>query len=404
MTGTAATQSAPTRKAGPGQAWVLILAMFLPILAIIGLAPALATLMDHFMDVPNAQVRVPILLTAPALCIAVFGSAAGWLTDRFGRRNLMLGAMLLYGVSGVAPFLFGGYNAVLATRLLLGVAEAFIMTIGNALLADYYSTDEQRKWLTVQGIVGPILGTVLLAGSGQLAAMGWQWPFALYALAFPILFFGYFNLWEPPRKAKQDAAAATTPFPWTTVGIACAITLVTSIIYFVQPIHMSLVLRQIGVQDPALIGLVSSVASIAVPFGALVFRGNAKRPIEYQLALAFLFMGVGLVGISLSRDYRLTAAAAWFQQLSAGMTIPILVAWCLGLFPAEHRGRGMGMWASALFVGQFLCPLAISGLKSLAGGLLPAITIVGGICFAAIVACIVSGARKSASLKLRVAA
>lgn len=70
------------RRAGAAQAWVLILTMFLPILAIIALAPALPTLMDHFKDVPNAKTVVPLLLVVPALYIAIFGSLAGWLTDR----------------------------------------------------------------------------------------------------------------------------------------------------------------------------------------------------------------------------------------------------------------------------------------------------------------------------------
>lgn len=394
------TLDTPSRKAGARQAWVLILAMFLPILAIIGLAPALPTLMDHFKDVPNAKTLVPILLTAPALCIAIFGGAAGWLTDRYGRRTLMLGAMLLYGVSGMAPFVFQSYPAILGSRVLLGVAEAFVMAIGNALLADYYTKEEQHKWLTVQGIVGPFLGTLLLVSSGQLAALGWQWPFILYASAFPILIFGYFFLWEPERKAKAQTVAASTPFPWPMVLMICAVTLGTSIIYFVQPIHFSLVLREIGVSDQALIGRISGIASIAVPFGALVFKRYSKRPIQFQMALTFLLMGVGLLGVGLSRDYRLTTVLATFQQLAAGMAIPFLVAWALSLLSLEHRGRGMGLWAACLFVGQFISPLVISVFRTLSGGLLPAVTMFGAICIAAMVISLVSaGHNKTQEVK-----
>lgn len=118
--------------------------------------------------------------------------------------------------------------------------------------------------------------------SGQLAALGWQWPFVLYASAFPILIFGYFFLWEPERKAKAQTITASTPFPWKMVLMICAVTLATSIIYFVQPIHFSLVLREIGVSDPGLIGRISGIASIAVPFGALVFKRFSKRPSQFQ--------------------------------------------------------------------------------------------------------------------------
>ncbi len=127
------------RQAGAAQAWFLIL----PILAIVALAPTLPTLIGHFNDVPNAPTLVSLLLVVPALCIELFGGVAGWLTDRFGRRILMLGAMLLYGLAGLAPFAVQSYQAVLAGRVMLGIAEAFILTIGNALLADYFAKEEQ---------------------------------------------------------------------------------------------------------------------------------------------------------------------------------------------------------------------------------------------------------------------
>lgn len=382
-----------THKAGAAQAWFLILAMFLPILAIVALAPALPTLIGHFKDVPNAPTLVPLLLVVPALCIALFGGVAGWLTDRFGRRNLMLGAMLLYGLAGLAPFAVQSYQAVLAGRVMLGVAEAFILTIGNALLADYFAKAEQHKWLMVQGIVGPFLGTLMLTSSGRLAAQGWQWPFALYALAFPILLLGVFYLWEPERRVKEEVVATGAPFPWTSVAVICSVTLGMATIYFVQVLQFSLVLSEIGVRDQAQIGRISGLASLGVPVGALIFKLIAKRPMPLQMALVLLLMGSGLLGIGLARDYRLTAALAVLQQLAAGMTIPTLVAWALSRFPAEHRGRGMGLWAASFFVGQFASPLAVTFFRKLTGGLLPAVTTFGAICLVAMVVSYFSGGK-----------
>jgi MFS family permease len=232
-------------------------------------------------------------------------------------------------------------------------------------------------------MIGPFLATLLLLGSGQLAALGWQWPFLLYGLTFPIGLLGFFYLFEPERRFKRDIAVAATPFPWIIVAVVCSVTVLTSIIYFVQPIQFSLVLREIGVKDPAMIGRISSIASLAVPLGALIFRRNVQRKIQFQMMLVFLLMGVGLVGVGLSHDYRLSAAAAVFQQTAAGMTVPILIAWALGLLPLEHRGRGMGLWASSFFVGQFISPLAVSTFRGLLGGLLPAVTLFGVICLVA---------------------
>jgi len=99
------------RKAGAAQAWTLIFAMFLPIMAIIALAPALPTLIQHFSYIPNFGTFVPMILTAPALCIAILSPFAGRLSDIFGRRRLMLIAMFLYGFGGLAPFFLDSFCA-----------------------------------------------------------------------------------------------------------------------------------------------------------------------------------------------------------------------------------------------------------------------------------------------------
>jgi MFS family permease len=370
-------------RAGAAQAWVLIFAMFLPIMAIIALAPALPTLVEHFKDVPNATTAVPMLLTVPALCIALFGALAGYLTDRFGRRRLFLGAMLLYLFGGATPFFLQSFSQVLVGRILLGIAEAFVLAIGNALLADYFSPAERNKWLMVQGIVGPFLASGLLALSGQLAARGWQWPFIAYAATVPILAFAYFCIFEPDRRVEKQEIMEGSPFPTGMAVLLCAVTLLVAVLYFVQPIQYSLVLHEIGVSDQALIGRISAVASVAVPLGAFLFRYTVKLAIQVQLAMIFALTGVGLVGISLLHNYHQSAVAALIQQTAAGMTVPTLVAWALSRFPAEHRGRGMGIWAASFFIGQFASPLAVSLLRGVTGGLLPAVTASGAICLLA---------------------
>ena len=94
-----------TRAADWRQGWILVLAGFLPIVAIIALTPALPTLIGHFRaDIDNPRFWVPLLITTPAACIALLAPVAGFITDKVGRRPLMLGAMLLYAVGGLVPF------------------------------------------------------------------------------------------------------------------------------------------------------------------------------------------------------------------------------------------------------------------------------------------------------------
>lgn len=369
------------RKAGAVQAWTLIIAMFLPIMAIIALAPALPTLFAHFQYIPNFQVLVPMLLTAPSLCIAVLSPFAGRLSDLFGRRRLLLIAMFLYGFGGIAPFFLDNFWAVMGGRILLGIAEAFILTIGNALLADYFTPEERPKWLSVQGMVGPVLATLVIFGSGFLAGKGWQWPFVVYALAFPIFIIALLYLWEPVKKQTDEKATVDVKtFPWRTVSIICLVTLVTSVIYYVFIIHFSLVLHANGITSESRIGIISAIASIAVPVGAYIYKKVSGRSVFYLLLLVYLIMGVGYVGISMVHEEKWIIATAWIQQIAVGLTVPTLVGWALNRLPTEHRGFGMGFWSASFFLGQFVNPLVVGFINQLTGGIVATVTVVGVLC------------------------
>ena len=373
--------AATQRKAGAAQAWTLIFAMFLPIMAIIALAPALPTLIAHFSYIPNFGTFVPMILTAPALCIAILSPFAGRLSDIFGRRRLLLIAMFLYGFGGLAPFFLDSFAAVMTGRILLGIAEAFILTIGNALLADYFPQEERPKWLSIQGMVGPFLAALIMFGSGFLAAKGWQWPFIVYALAFPIFFAAWFYIWEPEhKKAEGHIKVDMKTFPWRTVLWISFVTIITSIIYYVFIIHFSLVLTANGIKDEGKIGVISAVVSLTVPLGALLYRKLSDRSIYFLLLLIYTLMGIGYIGISVLHDEKLIMIAAFIQQTAVGMTVTTLVAWALMNLPPEHRGLGMGIWGASFFIGQFVNPLVISSINHFTGGILETITVVGFLC------------------------
>jgi MFS family permease len=65
--------------------------LLLPItMSVVGAAVFVATaalMTAHFSHVPNGEYLVQLLITLPAIWIALFSPVAGWLADRFGRRR-----------------------------------------------------------------------------------------------------------------------------------------------------------------------------------------------------------------------------------------------------------------------------------------------------------------------------
>lgn len=384
------TASPARRQADWRQGWILVFSGFLPVMAIIALAPTLPTLLAHFHDVPNARLMVPLLITAPSACIALFAPAAGVIADRFGRRQLLLWSMALYGIGGLMPFVIDNFWAVVAGRVVIGIGEAGVLTVVNTLLADYYEEQARHRWLMIQGVVGSLLGTITIACSGFLAAQGWQWPFLVYAVAIPIFLASVVYLFEPePRKKAAGPTVPGTPFPYLAGLMVCSVTVLLSTIYYVQVINFSLLLKDLGVSDPKSIGLSMAIPSIGVPLGAIVFKLTTRFGASVQILLVFVCYAIGLSGIGLAPDYKVALAFAFMQQLANGIIVPALIAWTQNQFSFEHRGRGMGWWASSFFVAQFLSPAVVNLMRGWVGDLQSAFLAFGLIAAAcALVACL----------------
>jgi hypothetical protein len=69
-----------------------------------------------------------------------------------------------------------------------------------------------------------------------------------------------------------------------------------------------------------------------------------------------------------------------YRLAGAGMILPTLITLALSTISAEQEGKGTGAWQAASFLGQFLSPLIILGLRRLTGSLSAAIPIYAILC------------------------
>lgn len=371
------------QKAGFLQAVIIIAISLLPMMAIVALMPVIPAIVQNFKNMSNIMTLAPMVVSAPGLCVALFSPYAGYLTDKLGRRKLLLIFTILYGLGGILPFFFHDFNTLMGGRLLLGVGEAFILTIGNTLLGDYFGEKDRAKWLMWQSVIGSGCGTLLLSLSGYLSTVGWYYPFLVYSLAFLITGGAYLFIFEPNRKTQEQIQAeriGDAKFPLKMMLSIALTTLVAATLYFVYTLHFSLALDSMGIKDRQQIGNYSAIASVAVPIGGLLFRFISKKSSQFQFACLFGLIGLGLIGIGSAVNIQTVVASAWIQQLGGGMAIPILIAWGLKNVPPQYRGRGMGFWTSGFFLGQFISPLIVSGLRNVTGSLLSAFIVSGVVC------------------------
>ena len=123
MTGTSPLHPAPRTRdiAATRHGVVLLAASVMPVMAIISLVPVLPLLMREFAGVEGSEFLVPIALTIPALCVALFSPVAGWLADRIGRKILLVSALVLYAACGIVPWFLDDLFQIIAARIALGM-------------------------------------------------------------------------------------------------------------------------------------------------------------------------------------------------------------------------------------------------------------------------------------------
>ena len=121
------------------RAIALLLAATLTILSNTLISPALPGIEAHFAGQPYAESFTKILVTAPALLVAISTPFAGALADRFRQRCQLRGGALLCAIAGSAEMWLPFLSLILTSCLVLVLAMALIMRAQTGLIEDYFS-------------------------------------------------------------------------------------------------------------------------------------------------------------------------------------------------------------------------------------------------------------------------
>jgi MFS family permease len=371
-----------THRAGALQGVLLLLPITMAVMGLVVLSPVLPRMQAHFASVPGAAYLVPMVLTVPALCIALLSPVAGVVVDFFGRRRTLIVGLVIYAGLGVLPIFLSGLGAIIASRAVLGAMEAAIVTSSTTLIGDYFEGAEREKWLAYQTALATVAATVLFAVGGALGNVSWRAPFAVYTVS--LLFAGGLLLWtwepEKPRgsAAAADAKAAAASFPWATLAPMCLIAVFGGVVFFTMQIQLGPLLgRYYGVHTPSTNGALIAIGSAAVLLGSIAYRPLARLRIALQLLLAFGLIGGGFVLMRAASSAPQLMVYTVINQFGCGLLLPAMVVWVMGRLPFEFRGRGTGLFMSGWWIGQFLSPEACTLLDQRLGGLPAALQVLG---------------------------
>ncbi|HUF33177.1 MAG TPA: MFS transporter [Acidimicrobiales bacterium] len=313
---------------------------------------------------------IGLTLSFFAIARLVLNVPLGVLSDRRGRRVLLVGGPLVTAVGMIGSGLASSIVVLLAWRLVAGAGSAMYMTGAQVYLADISTPANRAKLIgTNQGAL--LLGTAIgPAIGGYLAdAAGLEAPFYVVgAAALVACAYSWFRLPETrPEPVEEPAAPDGAPpgrRPWVALVLSkdfLSVALVTMAIFFTRTgSRMTLMpLLAVGLLD-------FSVASLGLVFTAMaVINMVGLAPAawmadtlgrKHAIVPSGLAVGAALVLLSTGDSQLTFLLGALALAVATSIAGPAPAAYAADVAPPHLRGLGMAMYRTAGDIGFVIGP------------------------------------------------
>jgi len=343
---------------------LLLVAGAMTVMSSAAISPSLPEMSVVFQDEQDAEFLVKLVLTLPTLSIAIFAPFAGIIIDKCGRKKLFVISIILYGVTGTSGFFLDSLFEILVSRALFGVALAGIMTTSVALIADYFEGAKRDRIIGLQAAFATFGGVIFLVVGGLLADLRWDAPFLIYLLAFVVLPFVMYFIYEP----KISRTKETLKGKFATVKITYLIypvAFLSMVTIFLIPIQIPFHLKQLTDTGNTEIGIAIAISYLFAGVTSLLYKKiKSSQSFRNIFIVTFLLMGSGFMIISFAENYLQVVSGLAVSGAGLGLLIPTLNLCLIAETPVLYRGRVLGGLLTSLFLGQFFSAIVSQPLIS----------------------------------------
>ena len=205
---------APLSDAPPQRSQAEFVAMMAMLFATIalsidGMLPALPEIAATLS--PGQPNLAQLVVTSFVLGLGLGTLITGPLSDAIGRRPVLIGCGVIYGIGAVLSFLAPSLEMLLAARVLMGIGGSGPRAVGLALVRDLYQGRAMARIMSFVMTVFTLVPAVApLIGQGVIWVAGWRAVFLVF-LAFQVAVMAWFALRQPetlPPAQRRPLAVA----------------------------------------------------------------------------------------------------------------------------------------------------------------------------------------------------
>lgn len=378
--------------------WKLLALSTVPFIMVLGNSMLIPVLPDMQKAMAITKLQAGLSITLFSLPAGLAIPVMGFLADKYGRKPIIIPALLLYGlggvISGLAALWWHSYPLLLAGRIVQGLGASGTGPIAMALVSDIFTSQERPKALggleAANGlgkVISPILGAAI-------ALLIWYALFFVYAfLAVPAAVLIWLLIKEPPpEKGNQSVRAYLGKIKEifqrkgkSLAGCYAAGSAVLLILFGLLS-YLSDVLEKSYGLDGIVKGLALAVPVLAMSstsfFGGRYLERQLGK-IKYFIVLGLILVAGPLGAFALFPGDMVFFAGILLLGLGTGLVLPGVNTLVTSSVPLEERGGITALYGGVRFLGVAAGPpvfdflLSLSKRTMFAGGALLAALALG---------------------------
>jgi DHA1 family multidrug resistance protein-like MFS transporter len=337
---------------------------------------------NYAISLGASVASIGVFTSSFMLSMALLSPKIGGLSDRIGRKKIILLGLLGDVVLGVVTGFAQNWVWLLAIRAMNGAVSAAAMLPAEALLIDTVKQDKRGEvigFVMMMGMLGRTLGPVF---GGAIQAMAHTFGFALVdsyrvpyfvdsVLAAIALVLVKYCIEEPPHTGTiPGVSSIANPRMGERLSRSIKILLVTSFITgigvgFIMPTSVLFYIDKFGI-EPVEIGFIISVTGL---FGLIAswFAGRMSDRVGRKPIIALGGFAARISSLALPFTLHINQAVIIMALRSLGFNVfmPAMRALRADSVPKESRGRIFGMFTTAFTTGDIIGPILGTWLYSL---------------------------------------
>ena len=329
------------------------------------------TLLFPFFSLYITQ-KFDVGMTQAGLILGLFaifglfgGMIGGALTDKFGRRKLILFGLVFSALSTLALGLVNEFTMLIPLAVMIGLLSDVAGPAHSAMIADILPEKQRQEGFGLLRIVGNMAWIIGPTIGGFVADRSFFALFVIDAIVsciVAVLFYLLMPETMPERKPGQPAEGVLATFKgYGLVASDLAFMafllagMLMGLVYQQMYNSLSVYLRDVhGIQPQGYGFLLTTSAIVVILFQFWVTRQIKHRPPFLMMALGTIFYMIGFGMFGFVTMYWLFALAIVVITIGEMIVMPTTQALAANFAPAEMRGRYM-----AVFGLTWMLPAAI---------------------------------------------